>query len=185
MNLQQPTNMHGRNPTTLTTLEDSAVALACLDDAPESRRTSRPSNQALAAASSIPHDILFGLDRDPAEKPPEANAPIIPNPSSAPLNRIVFSLPAPMESSTASGGNSSSFSFNDNDYMYVHSDPHFQRDYAEYNGRTNFVQRNGSYRKSHEIGPLVFAEKLCMQTCDGSDTDDNDDEEAAAMLSSQ
>ena len=40
------------------------------------------------------------------------------------------------------------------DYMY------HQRCFTEYTGRTNFVQRNGGYRKSHEIGPLSFAETL-------------------------
>ena len=39
------------------------------------------------------------------------------------------------------------------DYMY-------RRGYAEYSGRTSFVKRNGAYRKSHEIGPLLFAKTL-------------------------
>ena len=43
--------------------------------------------------------------------------------------------------------------------------------YTEYNGRTSFVQRNGSYRKSHEMGALLFAETL------HADLDDSDAEE--------
>lgn len=43
--------------------------------------------------------------------------------------------------------------------------------YTEYNGRTSFVQRNGSYRKSHEVGALLFAETL------HADLDDSDSEE--------
>ena len=35
-----------------------------------------------------------------------------------------------------------------------------QHGFTEYSGRTNFVQRNGAYRKPHEIGPLLFAKTL-------------------------
>ena len=42
--------------------------------------------------------------------------------------------------------------------------------HTEFVGRTSFVQRNGSYRKSHEMGALLFAETLHADLYD-SDSD--------------
>lgn len=36
--------------------------------------------------------------------------------------------------------------------------------HTEYVGRTSFVQRNGSYRKSHEMGALSCLPKCCKLT---------------------
>ena len=53
------------------------------------------------------------------------------------------------------------------------------RGYTEYTGRTNFDERNGSYRLSHEASALSFALTLDF---DDFDTDSGD-EESVAMLS--
>ena len=55
--------------------------------------------------------------------------------------------------------------------------------YTEYNGRTSFVPRNNSYRKSHEMGALWFAETLLADLHDG-DTD-TDDETLIGIQTSQ
>lgn len=52
----------------------------------------------------------------------------------------------------------------------------YQHDYTEYSGRTNFVKRNGAFRKSHEIGPLSFACILDLDDTNSSSTTDSDDE---------
>ena len=45
----------------------------------------------------------------------------------------------------------------DDDDSDEDQDNYHQHGCVENSGRTNFVKRNGAYRKSHEIGPLLFA----------------------------
>ena len=48
---------------------------------------------------------------------------------------------------------------------------------AEYSGRTSFAKRKGAYRKSHEIGPLLFAIiVLDLDDDDSNSSTDSDDE---------
>ena len=56
-------------------------------------------------------------------------------------------------------------------------DNYHQHGCVEYSGRTSFVKRKGAYRKSHEIGPLLFANTLDLDDANSNDTTDSDVEE--------
>ena len=62
-------------------------------------------------------------------------------------------------------------------------DNYHQHGCVEHSGRTNFVRRNGAYRKSHEIGPLLFAvivldlDDATRNSNSSSTTDDSSDDD--------